>query len=120
MSVRNVEELKVYQLAHRLTLDLYEITKDFPKEEVFGLTSQIRRAAASINTNLSEGSHRASRAEYRHFVSIARGSAGELKYLILLSKDLEYIDYDTYNTVIPRVNEISKMLYGLRKVLTSH
>ncbi|MBN2049544.1 MAG: four helix bundle protein [Spirochaetales bacterium] len=108
----NVEELLVYQLAHELTLYLYNITKKYPKEEIFGLTSQIRRAVASINTNLSEGSHRSSRAEYKHFVNIARGSVGELKYLLLLSKDLEYLYNETYNTIILRVNAISKMLYG--------
>jgi four helix bundle protein len=82
---KTVEDLEVFKRSHRLTLETYKITNQFPPDEKFGLVSQMRRAAASIATNLIEGSHRVSRAEYRYFVGIAKGSAGELKYHFLLA-----------------------------------
>ena len=87
MGVSSVEDLKVFQDSHALTLALYKITKDFPSDERFGLISQIRRASSSICANMIEGSHRNNKNEYRQFVGIARGSVGELKYHLLLAKD---------------------------------
>jgi len=115
--MKNAEELDVFQKAHELTLELYSLTKGFPKEEMYCLTSQIRRAAVSINTNLMEGSHRGSKPDYRRFVNIARGSAGELKYLIRLSGDLGFIPKDRSIDLIRRLDVISKMLFGLQKAL---
>nr|WP_223144596.1 four helix bundle protein [Deferribacter autotrophicus] len=86
--VKLVEDLDVYKKAHHLILMLYEITRNLPVDEKFGLVSQIRRAAVSINANLLEGSHRTNRKEFKQFVGIARGSAGELKYHLLVAKDL--------------------------------
>jgi len=117
MSVSKIEDLKVFKNSHELTLEFYRITKHFPDDEKFGLTSQIRRASSSICANLMEGSHRNNRKEYRQFVGIARGSIGELKYHLLLSKDLGYVNNDQYNILIKKINEISKMLYGLTKSL---
>ena len=117
MAVNSVEDLKVFQNSHILTLDLYKITKDFPGDERFGLISQIRRASSSICANLIEGSHRNNRKEYRQFVGIARGSVGELKYHLLLSKDLNYISDEFYTKVLNQINSISKMLYNLIKSL---
>lgn len=117
MSVSSVEDLKVFQDSHALTLALYKITKDFPSDERFGLISQIRRASSSICANMIEGSHRNNKNEYRQFVGIARGSVGELKYHLLLSKDLEYIDTKHYENIINKINSISKMLYNLIKSL---
>ena len=82
--VKRVEELDVFKNGHNLTLNIYKISKKFPADEKFSLTQQIRRAAASICTNLMEGSHRLGRKEFRQFVGIAKGSAGELKYHLLL------------------------------------
>lgn len=114
----SIENLKVFQDSHQLTLELYKITKKFPNDEKFGLISQIKRASSSICANLMEGSHRNNKKEYRQFVGIARGSIGELKYhLLLLSKDLGYIDFEQYKMIINKINEISKMLYGLVKSL---
>jgi four helix bundle protein len=117
VSVSSVENLKVFQDSHKLTLELYQLTKKFPNDEKFGLVSQIRRASSSICANLIEGSHRNNKNEYRQFVGIARGSIGELKYHLLLSKDLGYIDLKQYDIIINKINEISKMLYGLIKSL---
>ncbi len=85
--INSAEDLEVFKRAHSLTLKIYQITKNFPSEEKFGLISQMRRASASICANLMEGSHRLNRKEFRQFVGIAKGSAGELKYHLLLSKD---------------------------------
>lgn len=113
MSEIKVENLRVFKKSHELTLDLYKLTSAFPSEEKFGLTSQIRRASSSICANLMEGSHRKSSNEYRRFASISRGSAGELKYHLLLAKDLKYIPEDQYHNNLTAVDDISKMLNGL-------
>jgi four helix bundle protein len=116
--VKSVEELEVFKKAHNLTLNIYKISKKFPAEERFGLTSQIRRAGASICTNLMEGSHRLGRKEFRQFVGIAKGSTGELKYHLLLAKDLEYLPEDQFIVLRSEAEEISKMLNGLAKSLS--
>ena len=118
MSVSSVENLDVFKKSHKITLELYNITKQFPLDEKFALTSQIRRASSSICANLFEGSHRNNRAEYRQFCGIARGSVGELKYHLLLAKDLGYIHNKKYNELIEEIDVISKMLYNLIQSLT--
>jgi four helix bundle protein len=92
--MKKVEDLDVFKVSHSLTLEIFEFTKTFPKGEKFGLISQMRRAAYSIPMNLMEGAHRLSSKEYRQFVGIAKGSAGEIKYQLLLVKDLKYISED--------------------------
>ncbi len=116
--MKNVEDLDVFKKAHQLTLKLYKITNSFPSDEKYSLTSQIRRAAGSINANLMEGNYRLNIKEFRQFTGIARGSAGELKYHILLAKDLGYINVDTYNTILQELVDITKMLYGLANSLS--
>jgi four helix bundle protein len=117
--IESVEELDVFKKAHQVALKTYKISKEFPADEKFGLVSQMRRAAASIATNLIEGGYRLNRAEYRQFVGIARGSSGELKYHILLAKDLGYLLENDYNVLRAELDEISKMLMGLAKSLAS-
>ena len=117
--ISSVEELEVFKRSHQLTFEIYKITEKFPKSEKFGLISQMRRAAASIATNLIEGSHRLNRTEYRYFVGVAKGSAGELKYQFLLVKDLGYLSDNEYLTFKAEVGEISRMLSGLVKSLSS-
>ncbi len=116
--MKSVEELEVFKRAHMLTLELYKCTSKFPSEEKFGLISQIRRASSSICANLIEGSHRINTGEFRQFVGISNGSTGELKYHILLAKDLNYIDLEKYNFLNQEINTISKMLRGLINSLT--
>jgi four helix bundle protein len=89
--MRRVEDLDVFRLSHSLALEVYRITTSFPSDERFGLVVQMRKAASSIPTNIKEGGHRLSSKEYRQFVGIARGSTGEIKYQLLLAKDLGYI-----------------------------
>jgi four helix bundle protein len=87
--VKSVEELDVFKLAHQLALRVYKVTTGFPKDETFSLVSQMRRAAGSVGMNLMEGSMRLSSKEYRQFAGIARGSAGEVCYQLLLARDLD-------------------------------
>jgi len=112
-----VEDLEVYKKAHLFTLALYKATAVFPAEERYGICSQIRRAAVSINANLMEGAHRATRREYHHFTSISRGSTGELKYLILVSRDLGYIDEAGYRELSSIAEDISRMLDAMMRSL---
>lgn len=90
------EKLKVWEKAHQLTLEIYKITEEYPREELYGLTSQIRRACVSIPTNISEGCVRSSDADFSRFLYIALGSTSELEYLILLSVDLKYVKNELY------------------------
>lgn len=115
--MKKVEELDVFKLSHLLTLGIFEITKSFPDEEKFGLVSQMRRAAYSIPMNLMEGAHRLSSREYRQFAGIAKGSTGEIKYQLLLVKDLEYISEDQYSNLRLKYERVSQMLTKLAKSL---
>lgn len=110
--MRNYKELKVWERAHQLTLTIYELTNNFPTEEKFGITSQIRRAAVSIPTNIAEGCGHNSDKEFRRFLGFSLASATEVEYLITLSFDLEYCPTDKYNKLQSEVEEIKKMLYG--------
>jgi four helix bundle protein len=115
--MKSVEELDVYQYSHTAALIIYGITKEFPPEERYGLVTQMRRTAYSIPMNLAEGSHRLNRKEYRQFVGIAKGSAGEMKYQLLLARDLGYIDENIYNELRSQYERISQILTGLAKSL---
>ena len=116
--MKSVEELDALKLSHEMTLAVYKITKTLPEEEKFGLVSQMRRAAYSVPMNLAEGANRLNTKEYRQFVGIAKGSAGELKYQILLAKDLGYITVDKYKEICTNYERISQMLTGLVKSLS--
>jgi len=115
--MKKVEELDVFKLSHSSALEIFEITRSFPEEEKFGLISQMRRAAYSIPMNLMEGAHRLTSREYRQFVGIARGSAGEMKYQLLLVKDLRYISEAQYSSLLSKYERISQMLTKLSKIL---
>lgn len=108
--MRIFKELQVWQKAHRLTLDLYGATKDFPTEERFGLQSQLRRAAVSICSNIAEGCGRGGEREFAHFLNMANGSASEVEYQLLLAKDLGHLTEDKHRNLEERVQEVGKML----------
>ncbi|MDD4680172.1 MAG: four helix bundle protein [Clostridia bacterium] len=107
------KNLDVWNLSHKLVLDIYELTHAFPKSELYGLKSQMRRAAYSVPTNIAEGYGRLHRKELIQFLNIAKGSANELEYELLLAKDLSYISVEEYEEVNVRVNTVMKMLTGL-------
>jgi four helix bundle protein len=109
--------LDVFKLSHELVVRVYSISRNFPKEETYSLTSQLRRAASSVPANLVEGANRNSRADYRRFVSIAKGSAAETKYHLLLAKDLGYIEDKEYLPVVLDYARVLGMLDKLVKAL---
>src|SRR5271170_1448118 len=111
--MEDFKDLKVWAKAHEITLVVYQRTRDFPKEEVYGLTGQIRRASASIGANIAEGCGRRSDPEMRRFVQIARGSANELEYHLLLAKDLNILTTEEFLDLEARVLEIQRMLAAL-------
>jgi four helix bundle protein len=109
--------LKVWQKSHSLTVKIYLKTKDFPKEELYGITSQLRRAITSIPTNIAEGCGRGSDKDFAKFVQIAIGSASESEYLILLSRELGFINDEDFNNINENICEIKRMLASLIKNL---
>jgi four helix bundle protein len=115
--MRSFEDLDVFKLAHRLALKVYRVTESFPKAEQFGLTAQLRKAASSAPSNLVEGANRNSRAEYRSFAGIARGSAGEAGYQLLLAMDLGYLSRETGEQMREDYARVMQMLTNLTKSL---
>jgi four helix bundle protein len=115
--MRDFRELLVWQKAHALTLDVYRATKSFPREELYSLTNQIRRAAISIGANIAEGAGKNSRAEFARYLQIALGSASELEYHLLLSRDLEYLPPEKCLILSKQVVETKKMLVGFTQYL---
>lgn len=111
--MKDFRNLKVWEKAHQLTLKIYKVTEKFPREELYGLTSQIRRACVSIPTNISEGCVRSSDADFARFLYIALGSTSELEYLILLSNDLKFIQSELQIELNNEINEIKKMLIAM-------
>lgn len=117
VSIMNIEDMDVFKLSHSLTLEIYNQTKQYPNDEKFGLVSQMRRAVSSIPMNLMEGSHRSNRKEYRQFVGIAKGSSAELKYQLLLSKDIGYLNKDAFKKLSGITQRILQMLEKLSNSL---
>ena len=115
--MEDFKNLKVWSKAHGLTLAVYQGTRTFPKDEIYGLTSQIRRASASIGANIAKGCGRRSDPEMRRFVQIARGSANELEYHLLLAKDLQFLTPEEYSGLEARIWEIQRMLAALSQRL---
>ena len=108
--MRNYRDLQVWSKAHHLTLELYRISGQFPREETYGITSQLRRAAVSIGANLAEGCGRRTSSELARFVRIAMGSASELDYHLLLSRDLGFMAADEFTRATSALIEVRKML----------
>lgn len=113
--MQDFKNLEVWKKSHSLTLDIYRITSRFPKSELYGLTGQTRRSAASIPANIAEGCGRYGNAELTRFLRISMGSASELEYHILLAHDLNYMPTEDYNSISLRLTEIKRMLTGLSK-----
>jgi len=115
--MQDYHNLKVWQIAHEITLSIYKATSSFPRSETFGLTSQLRRAAASIPENIAEGCGRGSDADFARFLHIAMGSTNELEYELLLAKDLSYITEDVFLNLNNSIREEKQMLTSLIKKL---
>jgi four helix bundle protein len=108
--VRDFYNMKVREKSHQLTLEIYKITQGFPKDEQYGLTSQMRRSASSVPTNIAEGCGRGSNGDFVRFLQISMGSASELEYQLLLSRDLHLIENEQYQFLKTQVVEVKKML----------
>ena len=113
----NFRDLKVWQSAMQLAQAIYSLTAGFPKSEVYGLSSQIRRAAVSVPSNIAEGHARDSTREYLRFISIAMGSLAELETQLLLSEKLSYLRPTGLQDLLAQADEIGRMLRGLQKTL---
>lgn len=113
MSIRSYQDLAVWKKAMQLVAQVYLLTKRFPREEMHGLTSQMRRAAISIPTNIAEGWGRGSKKEYIQFLRIARGSLLELETLLTIARTLRYLSQEDMQATLALVEEISRMLSGL-------
>jgi len=111
--VKDFKELKVWMKAHDMTIRVYVATRGFPKEELYGLTSQLRRSAASIGANIAEGCGRRSDGEFTRFLQIARGSASELEYHLILARDLRLLQGDAFVKLDEQVGEVQRMLTRL-------
>ena len=111
--MKDFKQLKVWQKAHEMTLETYRVTASFPREEMYGLTSQLRRAAASIRANIAEGCGRRSDGEMCRFLQIARGSACEIEYHFLLARDLQFLDEKGFKSLTHQADELQRMLTGL-------
>ncbi len=115
--MRDFRELRVWEKAHAFTLKIYKLSASFPEQERFGITAQVRRATASIPTNIAEGCGRESEKELARFMSIAAGSASEVEYQLLLASDLGYLDKDLYVQLNYDVNELKRMLNAFMQKL---
>ena len=115
--MRAFKALLVWQKAHALTLALYKVTRDFPRDERFGLIAQVRSAASSVPANLAEGCGRRTPADFARFVHIALGSASELEYHLVLAADLGFLTADQHADLDGCTTEIKRMLTGLAKKL---
>lgn len=112
---KSFTELIVWQKAHQLTLDVYRMTQSFPKEEVYGITSQIRRAACSIAANIAEGYKRVSKKEKARFLNISEGSLDEVRYFIILANDLGLVRSTDLSK--DRIDEVAKLLYSYKTAI---
>jgi four helix bundle protein len=111
--MQNYKELKVWEKAHQFTIKIYEVTKVFPREEIYGVTSQMRRAASSMPANIAEGCGKFTQLDLAKFLNIALGSANESEYFVLLSKDLSYMSIENFDILNKLINEIKAMLISL-------
>jgi len=117
--VKDFHDLQVWQKAHQLVLAVYRVTANFPREERYGLTSQLRRASASIAANLAEGCGRNGDAELARYCSMAMGSASELEYHLLLARDLKLLKASDFTELARDTMEVKRMLGGLIRKLTA-
>ena len=118
--VKSYRDLLVWQKSKQAVKEVYLLTAAFPKEEMYGLTSQIRRSSVSVPSNIAEGHARKSTKEFSHFISIALGSLAELETQIEIASDLSFIEYNKLQIIMNSLDEIGKMLRGLQNSLTTN
>jgi four helix bundle protein len=111
--LKDFKELKVWQRAYALSIAVYEVSRIFPREEIYGLTSQLRRCSVSVGANIAEGCGRHSDGELVRFLQIARGSASEMEHHLLMARDLKFFSADTHRELEKRLQEVQRMLTSL-------
>lgn len=116
MKIKTFQEILAWQKAHALALKIYSVTATYPKQEIFGLVSQMRRCAVSIPSNVAEGFKRSSTKDSIHFYNISEGSLEELKYQLILSRDLKYISPADFQNLQELTNDVGRLLYGWIRV----
>ena len=117
--MKSFRELEVWQKSHRLVLEIYRVSSSFPKDERFGIVSQLRRAAYSIPANIAEGFGRRSTRELLQCLAIANGSLEEVRYFILLSSDLGYVQAEDFKKLDDQLNSVAQMIAALSRALRS-
>jgi four helix bundle protein len=120
VDLKDFRKFKVWEKSHHLAQSVYQATSSFPKHERYGLTSQLRRAAVSIPSNIAEGCGRGKDAEFARFIQIASGSAAELQYQLLLANDLHFMEEDALERLSHEVIEVRKMLNALYQKLKAN
>jgi four helix bundle protein len=115
MGVQSYRELVAWQKAMDLVTDVYKVCRSFPKEEVYGLTQQVRRAAVSVPANIAEGQGRGSGKEFSYHLRVSHGSLQELETLVLIARRLEYVEAAAHDRLVACIDELSRILRGLRK-----
>jgi len=118
--MKDFRDLKVWEKAHAVTLTVYRVTKAFPKEEMYGLTSQLRRSCASIPANIAEGCGRGGDADFARFLQIALGSGSETEYHLLLARDLGFIRGSEHHALEKKIQEVKKMLISFLQKLRAN
>ncbi len=119
--MKDFRQLQIWQRSHKLALEMYRVTGAFPKHELYGLVSQIRRSASSVPTNIAEGSGRDTEADFARFLQIAMGSGSELEYQLILAHDLQYLDDDDFHRISTELVEIKRMLNAfIQKLRANH
>src|SRR2546430_1915778 len=111
--MQSFRDLKVWRKGHHLTLEVYKVTALFPKDELYGITSQLRRACSSIPTNIAEGCGRGGDGDFGRFIHIAMGSASETEYLLLLARELNFLSIPDYERLQGDVTEVKRMIASL-------
>ncbi len=115
--MKQFTELQAWQEAHRLTLMVYQATRTWPKEEIFGLTSQVRRAAVSVESNLAEGFGRFNNTEFHHFCNMARGSLYEAQCQLMIARDLGYLATSAWESIEAQAATVARLIQGLMRHL---
>lgn len=115
--MNNYKELKIWQKSVDLAVKIYDLTKDFPREELYGLTSQIRRSAISISSNIAEGAGRNSKKDFNNFLGISHGSSCELSTQLIIAQRINFIDKIALDSMLKDIDEIQKMNWSLKKSL---
>lgn len=118
--MRTFKDLQVWQMATVFATNIYAATREFPKDEIYGITSQLRRASVSIASNLAEGSKRGSKKEFAHFIRIAQGSGAEIETQLIISHNLKYIHDKDFTKLSEELHSIMKMMTGLFKTLVTN